>query len=104
MQIITSLPQYMDEHGTSKGYYAQFPNTPTTINVDDEFVVMPNTWQESTKKVLYIDEKIILTEEIKGLTKGSRSMYYSKGDMIGWRYNDVRPSYRLQVQLNKGKK
>lgn len=95
-KVISSISEYEEIHGTFKGYYEQFKNTASDINIGDEFVVMPDTWQESTQKVLFIDEKVALTEEIKGLSAGRRELYHSSGDMIGWKYQDPRASYRLQ--------
>ena len=97
MKIIYSFTEYMEEFGKPEGYYKQFKNTATNINVGDRFVVLPNTWQERIVEALYVDELVALTNEIKGLSPGRRSLYYSGGMRIGWAYADGRPQYRLQI-------
>lgn len=95
--IISSITEYEEIKGTSKGYYDQYKNTAKTISVGDEFVVMPKTWQESIVQIIFTDNTIALGVAIKGMCVGSKDLYVNKGVKLGWRYNDDRAAYRLQT-------
>ena len=95
-KIIHSMSEYEETHGTYDGYYDQFKNTAKLINVGDTFVVMPNSWQEATMKVIFTDETVALCVQTKGLSKGSKCLYHNRDGWIGWKYQDGRGAYRLQ--------
>lgn len=103
--IIYSIIEFTDNGGTVKDFYAQFENTPTSLKVGDVFVVHPNTWQEEKVEIMYVDEFVALGRVIKGISisfyKGESTIYSNKGHRIGWKYNDSRYNYRLQVQAWK---
>jgi len=79
---------------TKKQYYAQWDTV--SPKVGDTYVTHPNTWQENTVEILYVDDVVALGVVTKGLSKGERTMYHAKGDNAGWKYQDSRVAYRLQ--------
>ncbi len=79
---------------TAKTYWGQFNAEKPELG--EVYVILPNTWQQCIVKVLYVDDKVALSEEIGGLSVGRRWMHNSTGLAQGHKYKDGRECYRLQ--------
>ena len=100
MNIIHSMSEYEEINGTYDGYYAQYPNTATEINIGDTFVVSPNSWDENIVEIVHIYDDVALGVVIKGISKGNKELYSVTEPRTGWKYKDQRGYYRLQRILN----
>lgn len=98
--IIYDIEDYYDSYDTYEGYYEQWDNTATDIKVGDVYTTSSTIYPEK-KKVVAIYDDVALCETVDGLGKGFKSMYFSKGALCGWEYNNSshkRPGYRLTTK------
>lgn len=99
--MIYSISEYMENHGNSNGFYAQFKNTPTNLEIGGRYVVCPNDWKESTLEAVCIYDNVAVLVSVKGLDKGRKYLYHATGPATGWRYDGpVNPIYRLQIMAD----
>jgi len=86
---------------TSEQYVSQFKNTSSDFAVGSLHVQHPKTWQETLYKVLFVNDTIVLAQEIEGTSirvggTGRFSLFHSSGVYKGWEYSFGRSDYRLQ--------
>lgn len=81
---------------TWEQYYAQFDTVKPEIG--ETYVVQPNTWQQSTYVIIYINRDIAVGRRQNPFneTLTEYDLFRARGSRQGWRYSDPRPSYRLR--------
>jgi len=89
------MGEYYDAHDTYDGYYDQFPNTASPV-LGETYIRSPGQWDEHKILITSVDDDLCIGKCITGPGKGRRALYHTTGKLIGWKYLDCRPSYRLQ--------
>ncbi len=85
----------LEGYCTAKQYYDQF-DTARDLNVGMRYHNNLNSFMCTTYEITYIDDKVALAIEVGGSSVGSYCLFYSTGNMAGWKYQDSRSSYRLR--------
>lgn len=96
--MITSVREWLDLHGTIKGYYQQWKTA--TPEIGKVFKVVGCGIITEYIEIIAIVDKVAIGKVVKdtngGTSVGELSMYYLEGNMTGWKYKESRSGYRLQ--------
>ena len=94
MTIIHSRSEYEEKYGSYKGFYQQY-DTAVPIT-GKEYLINKGCWMQAKVKIVFNGEGVALGVVTEGLSKGDKFLFYSEGEMIGWRYKDSRSPFRLR--------